>query len=96
MNSSAGAPASEMFTHLLTKAYEFNLADTFLIMGDLNSRIGHKEDFIEMLDPNIPKRQVLDPDYKKNPGETFLEFLNESVCCVLNGRFSAEKIILLI
>ena len=70
-NSSAGAPASEMFTHLLTKAYEYNLSDTFLIMGDLNSRIGDREDFIEMLDPNIPKRQVIDPTYKKIPEKLF-------------------------
>ena len=90
-NSTAGAPAQEMYTHLLTKSYEFNLADVFLIAGDLNSRIGAKEDFIEILDPTIPKRQILDPNFVKNNGEPFIEFLNESVCCVLNGRFDNEN-----
>ena len=89
-NSTAGAPAYEMYTHLLTKSYEYNLADIFLIVGDLNSRIGSKEDFIEILDPTIPKRQVIDFKFVKKNAEPFLEFLNESVCCVLNGRFHTE------
>jgi hypothetical protein len=90
-NSTAGGKASEVFTYLLTKAYEYNLADTFLVMGDFNSRIGHKEDFIPMLDPSIPARQSPDPTYKKDQGEPFLDFLNESVCCVLNGRFDPRE-----
>ena len=89
-NSTAGAPAHEMYTHLLTKSYEFNLADVFLIAGDLNSRLGAKEDFIELLDPTIPKRQILDFEYVKRNGEPFIEYLNESVSCVLNGRFDKK------
>ena len=69
-NSTAGAPANEMYAHLLMKSYEFNLSDVFLIAGDLNGRIGARDDFIEILDPTIPKRQILDPIFQKKTTET--------------------------
>ena len=80
---------SSAYNKIGTLTLSFNLIP--LIAGDLNSRIGAKEDFIEILDPTIPKRQILDPNFVKNNGEPFIEFLNESVCCVLNGRFDNEK-----
>ena len=54
--------------------------------GDINARLGTANDCIDDLD-NIPKRSGI--DYTKNKhGESFIEFLNQSCMCILNGRFT--------
>ena len=68
---------------LLTQVYSLD-TDTIYICGDFNSRISDKKDCIGDLD-NIPPRVALDRSLNSQ-GESFLEFLSDSNCCVLNGR----------
>ena len=41
-------------------------------------------------DVNIPKRRVIDATLNQH-GHSFIEFLNESKMCMLNGRCDAEN-----
>lgn len=56
--------------------------------GDVNSRIADLRDYTVVED--IPLRVALDTVVNKH-GETCIEFLKDSKCCVLNGRLNPEN-----
>ena len=56
-----------------------------LLCGDFNARIGHKTDYIE----SIGHRSVID-ETSNTQGDTFIDFLRDSCCCILNGRFDPD------
>lgn len=83
-NSPRGRDASTFFSHLLTQLYSHHDADAVIICGDFNARIGNTNDANDCID-NIPNRGSMD-NIQNQHGKSFLEFLNDSRCCVLNGR----------
>uniref|UniRef100_A0A3B3H959 ribonuclease H n=1 Tax=Oryzias latipes TaxID=8090 RepID=A0A3B3H959_ORYLA len=85
--STWGRNADLFFAHLLSLIYASD-ADSVYICGDLNSRIGCLKDFVD--EDDIPSRVVLDT-VLNNHGHTFVEFLKDSKCCVLNGRVNPEN-----
>jgi len=60
-----------------------------LLCGDFNARISDKSDFIDSLD-SVSKRTHLDTSSNSH-GENFIDFLKDSCCYVLNGRFDATN-----
>lgn len=58
-------------------------------LGDFNARIGKNYDFNREFD-KICDRVILDNICYKH-GQSFLEFLNDSKFCVLNGRFGDKS-----
>ena len=64
-------------------------ADSIIICGDLNGRIGGLDDYIPSVD-NIPKRKHLDTVINQH-GHSLIEFLQESKFCIVNGRVSPEN-----
>lgn len=85
--STWGRNADLFFAHLLSLIYAAD-ADAVYICGDLNSRIAQLRDYGE--EDDIPSRVVLDTSSNKH-GESFIEFLKDSKCCVLNGRVTPEN-----
>ena len=59
------------------------------IGADFNSRIGLLSDILHDLD-TIPERTILDKSINQH-GHDFLEFLNDSKFCVLNGRLNTNE-----
>ncbi|VDH90629.1 Hypothetical predicted protein [Mytilus galloprovincialis] len=60
-------------------------------MGDLNGRIGDKQDFNELIDVgDIQKRLSID-NVSNKFGDYLLDFLSDSKTCILNGRFKQNK-----
>jgi hypothetical protein len=88
-NSVWGSDPTGFFIHVLGLLYSFTNADAVYIMGDLNARIGEKEDFIHEIDSGICARKALDKFVNKH-GEAFLDFLTESKCCTVNGRINTD------
>ena len=69
---------------MVSKMYECCEDDIILIMGDLNGRIGEKNDYILGVD-DIPPRTSIDTGLNDH-GRALLNFLIQSKMCVLNGR----------
>ena len=92
-NSTRGRDASLFFGHLLSRVYLHWDADLILICGDLNSRVGDKDDVIVVSDIDAVETRVpIDVHAKPNQhGLEFLEFLNEAKMCMLNGRGDRHK-----
>ena len=88
-NSAWGQNSSSFFSHILTLMYQYSHADAVYFMGDLNARIGGKQDYNENFDTAISPRVFLDKVSNKH-GDTFIEFLKDSRCCVVNGRINAS------
>lgn len=88
-NSPWGRDASSLFAHLLTQIYQYSEADAIVICGDFNARIGKTNECNDCVD-NIPHRSSTD-DTQNQHGKSFLDFLNDSRCCVLNGRFGDQS-----
>ena len=85
-NSKWGREPDMFFGHLLSKIYFHTDVDMTIFCGDLNARLGPANECIDDID-DIPKRSVI--DYTKNKhGESFVEFLNQSRMCILNGRLT--------
>ena len=82
------AEPTKFFGHLIAQLYEYNNAEFILIGGDFNARIG-KESEVANFD-HIPSRIVLDT-CKNGYSEIFLDFLRDSKCCILNGRFGKDN-----
>ncbi|CAG2189827.1 unnamed protein product [Mytilus edulis] len=61
-------------------------SDGIFLLGDFNSRIGSMSEMLFEAD-EITKRNQIDNCVNQH-GHEFLEFLNESKFCVLNGRFA--------
>ncbi len=69
--------------------YKIAKYDAVYILGDVNSRIGDKIDFVSSID-HIKNRHVID-NTTNSYGEVFLDFLLESKMCVINGRICPEN-----
>ncbi|CAG2188553.1 unnamed protein product [Mytilus edulis] len=85
-NSNRGRDAQSFFAHLLTQIYMNCDSDGIFLLGDFNSRIGSMSEMLFEAD-EITKRNQIDNCVNQH-GHEFLEFLNESKFCVLNGRFA--------
>ena len=88
-SSTWGRDATGFYAHLLAEIYTLSEYDSIILCGDLNSRIGKTNDVISGLD-NIPQRSPIDQTTNQH-GHTFIEFLNDSKFCVLNGRLCSEN-----
>ena len=88
-NSPWGRDATSFYSHLLTQIYLHYDADAIILCGDFNSRIGNINDTNNCVD-EIPPRLVVD-NAQNQHGKAFIDFLNDSRCCVLNGRFGEES-----
>ena len=86
--NSPWAEPTTFFNHLLTQLYVHKTADLILLCGDFNARIGRENDSTNF--DKIPNRIALDT-YKNSYSEIFLDFLKDSKCCVLNGRFPDDN-----
>ena len=87
--SSRHVNASGFFEDLHTQIFGNQNECEFVIMGDFNSRIGEKEDFIAGVD-DVAERQII--DVKENAySDIFTEFLISANCVVLNGRGSGKN-----
>ena len=74
----------EFFDTLSTNVYEYQKYGKFYIVGDFNARCGETQDYIEGVD-EVEPREII--DYNRNSyGDTFLDFLVNINCCMLNGR----------
>ncbi|CAC5405576.1 unnamed protein product [Mytilus coruscus] len=87
-NSVWGRDSQGYFAHILSDIYEQCDTDAIFLCGDFNSRIGSLKDYSDF--DELPLRLSLDKTVNQH-GNTFLEFLNESKMCVLNGRFDQDK-----
>ena len=74
----------DFYDELLSQVYTYQSDAPFFICGDFNGRVGHNTDFVEGID-KIPERNVVD-HVSNNQGDSLLEFLLSSNCCLLNGR----------
>ncbi len=84
INSIYGRDSTAFFSHLLTEIYKNCDVDGLIICGDFNSRIGDLLDFVPEID-NVCERDIIDNVVNQH-GKSFIEFLNEAKCCILNGR----------
>lgn len=83
-NSEYGRDPEEFFGKLLLINYMSNTIDAIFMCGDFNSRIGTIQD-VNDDSLNIPTRTSVDNTVNSH-GRCLLDFLNDSMCCVLNGR----------
>ena len=75
-----------MTSQIFTKSY----ADLILVCGDLNARVGNKNDINTNLSDDtfdIPPRKCLDSTSNKH-GSSLIDFLNACGGCMFNGRFT--------
>lgn len=84
-----GGVTHSFFANLLVQIYLHSDADSLFIAADLNARIGNLSDILNGVD-SIPERRVLDRNVNQH-GHDFIEFLNDSKFCVLNGRFTDDN-----
>ena len=88
-NSPWGRNATSFMAHLLSNIYSLSDCDALYLVGDVNSRISHKKDYVPNVD-SLVDRKVLDETVNKH-GEVFIDFLLESKMCILNGRVCPEN-----
>ncbi len=81
--------ATSFMAHLLRIIFKIAEYDAVYILGDVNSRIGNKIDFVSSID-HIQDRHVTDNSTNSH-GEVFLDFLLESKMCLINGRICPEN-----
>jgi len=86
-DGSVYADATNFFAHILAQLYLYQDADLMFMCGDINGRIGKLLDATDI--DNLPNRTVID-DVTKGHGQSFIEFLNDSKHCILNGRFDPQ------
>ncbi len=87
--SSRYVDAGSFFEDLHAQIFNYQNNGNFLLMGDFNSRLGNKKDFIEGVDV-IADREVI--DHKLNGySDLFCDFLSSASCIVLNGRNSVKN-----
>lgn len=86
-NSDYGRNPEEFFTQLLSLVYDCHDAGCVYLCGDFNARIGDAQDVPNVVHGVSPQAAI---DKTTNShGKCFLEFLNDAMLCVLNGRLSA-------
>ncbi len=76
-------------SYLLGLIYTTCEYDAVYLVGDVNSRIGSKKNYVQNSD-NIPLRKVIHYTSNKH-GEEFIDFLLGSKMCILNGRICPEN-----
>ena len=86
--NSPWAEPTKFFGHLLSQLYLHDKGDLILMCGDFNARIGKETDLANF--DHIPNRVALDT-CKNGYCDIFLDFLKDSKCCVLNGRFAKDN-----
>ena len=84
-----GRDADSFFSHLLTQIYLNYGMDSIVLFGDFNARVGKVNDYNCEFD-EIRRRKVIDELCNKH-GQSFIDFLNDSKFCVLNGRFGEQS-----
>jgi hypothetical protein len=85
-----GRDACSYFAYILNIIHVHTCSsDALYSCGDLNSRLGDKQDYVKGVDP-LFDRQVLDK-YSNKHGEAFHEFLIDSKMCLINGRIAPDK-----
>ena len=77
------------FSHLLTQIYLNYGMDSIFLFGDFNARVEKVNDYNCEFD-EIRRRKVIDEVCNKH-GQSFIDFLNDSKFCVLNGRFGEQS-----
>ena len=87
-NSPHSCNSTDFFAYMLTQLYLNYDADFIMVCGDFNCRTGKMQDTLTDVDC-IQPRDILD-EQKNNFGELFMEFLNDSKLCMLNGRISKQ------
>lgn len=85
-DSPYGREVEPFFNRLLMLIYECNEADNVVFCGDINARIGSRQDICLSSDvKGISTRQTVDVKVNSH-GQAFLDFLNDACCCIANGR----------
>ena len=84
-----GRNAEEYLEHMsnVIRMYS-DECDVVYMCGDLNARVGSKQDSIAEID-NIPQRKILDKTCNKH-GDALIDFLIENKLCIVNGRFDEK------
>ena len=82
-----GRDAFSFYNHLLQLLYNFCDVDGFFILGDLNSRIGDLLDYDQAIDDIGTRSKNIDSKINGH-GRSFIEFLLDAKCGILNGRIS--------
>ena len=76
-----------VFTHVWQDLYQDK--GEFLRLGDYNSRVGDRQDFVEGID-KLCEREIIDT--KKNAySDIFVDFLVSANCVMLHGRDNIKK-----
>lgn len=88
-DSPYGADPEGYFNRLLLMIYECHDSENIIMCGDLNARIGNRKDVASTVS-DINDRLVIDMVVNSH-GKDFIEFLNDSCCCVVNGCKGAAK-----
>jgi hypothetical protein len=83
-----GRDADTFFEHLLNCTYMYSQSDMSLVLGDLNGRIGNKDDFVDEVD-DVLERKSIDDGANKH-GDSLLQFCKDSKFVILNGRVTPE------
>ena len=86
--SSTGNHAQEFYDALLSQLYMYYDGNPVIICGDFNGRIGDKQDCPDdaSIRPRVPVDKI-----SKAYGDIFLDFLNDSNTCIMNGRFDPGR-----
>ena len=87
-HSKWGRDGTAFFAHILNEIYLQENIDAIVLAGDMNARIGKMQDTIDTID-EVNARKVID-DKTNQHGIAFIEFLQESCMCILNGRYDPE------
>jgi len=85
-NSTRGCKAEEFFDNLLGNIHKIIDSNPIIICGDFNARVGNT---MERNDALI-NRTTID-NTSNSHGKKLLTFLEDSDCCILNGRVTPEK-----
>lgn len=88
-DSPYGADPEGYFNRLMLLIYECQDSENIFMCGDINARIGNRKDIIMSVD-NVSERLTVDTAVNSH-GKSFLEFLNDACCCVVNGRKGHAK-----
>lgn len=89
-NSPWGRDATSFFAHLVSELYINSYADSVLISGDFNSRVGNVSCLNDLIDTNIPNRKVID-FVKSGHCEEFIDFVKDARLSILNGTINPEN-----
>ena len=81
------ANSTQLFGHIIAQLCLSSEVDAIFFCGDFNARTGCLKDCIDDID-NIPQRNVIDTNAY---GKQFIDFLQETKMCILNGRVTSDK-----